>query len=616
MIEFRCPQCGKRYVTHPRFAGKAIRCQVCSAAIVIPSSPAVETSPAAKPGGANAGKGPPEAVRGGRTFPDGIPSIEVVPSSDEEDEPDRARRVRAAFRAAGHSELPREEPAIAGYLARYQKGMNILSALLFWALVLGIVGSVMVIKRRPLMDLWLLCPGLAVTTVLAYSAYQTRTWVNYVIAPLYGFGLLVSLFFFGVLVLSMTKLQAPGMAFVSIACAFLVGLGLNGLILYCSIGNIRCLRHLGKAGIDPGSRVISRGPGVTGKLALIVAILCIPGGVLMRILENAESGRTPERGPDLSTIFPEESNRKQRTQPTGTKGRTVASLSLVDARRGFKTRLIRKESSREPVPAPPPHLFLQVSYDSAVGPLSAYLSPDPRDGKKHPAIVWITGGDCNSIGDVWSVAPPQDDQTASAFRMAGIIMMFPSLRGGNTNPGFKEGFFGEVDDVLSAADHLARQDYVDPARIYLGGHSTGGTLVLLVAACSDRFRAIFSFGPVEDVIMYAASLGKGFLPFDVSDGNELKVRAPAVWLDCIKSPTFVMEGMRQPCNLKSLTTLAANTKNPLIRFLKVRNANHFDILAPANKLIAGKVLNDDGPASRLPITEAELLKAYRGMRAR
>ena len=36
---------------------------------------------------------------------------------------------------------------------------------------------------------------------------------------------------------------------------------------------------------------------------------------------------------------------------------------------------------------------------------------------------------------------------------------------------------------------LAAQPYVDPARIYLGGHSTGGTLALLVAECSETFRA-------------------------------------------------------------------------------------------------------------------------------
>ena len=85
-------------------------------------------------------------------------------------------------------------------------------------------------------------------------------------------------------------------------------------------------------------------------------------------------------------------------------------------------------------------------------------------------------------------------------------MMFPSLRGGNDNPGRKEGFLGEVDDVLAAADFLATVDYVDPRRLYLGGHSTGGTLVLLVAESSDRFRAVFSFGPVDDVSGYGGAV--------------------------------------------------------------------------------------------------------------
>jgi dipeptidyl aminopeptidase/acylaminoacyl peptidase len=60
-------------------------------------------------------------------------------------------------------------------------------------------------------------------------------------------------------------------------------------------------------------------------------------------------------------------------------------------------------------------------------------------------------------------------------------MMFPSLRGGNDNPGRHGGFYGEVDDVLAAHDYLSRQPYVDPKRIYPGGHSTGGTLALLTA---------------------------------------------------------------------------------------------------------------------------------------
>ena len=119
-------------------------------------------------------------------------------------------------------------------------------------------------------------------------------------------------------------------------------------------------------------------------------------------------------------------------------------------------------------------------FDSPAGKLAAYLSEVPDDGTKRPAIVWITGGDCNSIGDLWTEASPDNDRTASAYRKAGVVLMFPSLHGGNDHPGTKEAFLGEVDDILAAALYLARQESVDSNRIYLGGHGTGDTLVLLV----------------------------------------------------------------------------------------------------------------------------------------
>ena len=53
-------------------------------------------------------------------------------------------------------------------------------------------------------------------------------------------------------------------------------------------------------------------------------------------------------------------------------------------------------------------------------------------------------------------------------------MMYPSLRGGNQNPGHVEGLYGEVEDLLAAYDHLAAKDYVDPNRIYVTGLSMGG----------------------------------------------------------------------------------------------------------------------------------------------
>jgi len=137
---------------------------------------------------------------------------------------------------------------------------------------------------------------------------------------------------------------------------------------------------------------------------------------------------------------------------------TAKNVSLTEARRGFKSRLTPRESARQPVPEPPPNVFRLVRYESAPGKLAAYLTPDPADGKKHPAIVWITGGDCKTIDEgVWRDADRSNDQTAAAFRKAGIVMMFPSLRGGNDDPGVNEGFLGEVDDVLAATDYLAGQ---------------------------------------------------------------------------------------------------------------------------------------------------------------
>src|SRR5262249_10536873 len=200
---------------------------------------------------------------------------------------------------------------------------------------------------------------------------------------------------------------------------------------------------------------------------------------------------------------------------------------------------------------------------------AAYRTPAGKDGKRRPAIIWITGGDCNTIGDVWGEAEPKNDQTASAYRKAGIVMMFPALRGGNDNPGVKEGFLGEVDDVLAAAEFLRRQPDVDADRVYLGGHSTGGTLVLLTAECSDRFRAVFSFGPVDDVAGY----GPRYNPFVLSDPNELRVRAPGRWLHCVRVPVFVFEGAGG--NLSSLRAMARSSKNPNLHFYEVKKADHF-----------------------------------------
>ena len=280
--------------------------------------------------------------------------------------------------------------------------------------------------------------------------------------------------------------------------------------------------------------------------------------------------------------------------------------SLAKARKGFQTNLVRKESAKEPLPEPPASVFRIVSYQSPAGKMAAYLSVHSKDGKKRPAIIWITGGDCNTIGDVWSPHQAKNDQTASAYRKAGIVMMFPSLRGGNRNPGVREGFLGEVDDVLAARDWLAKQEEVDPSRIYLGGHSTGGTLALLVSECTDQFRGIFCFGPVHDPSQYDDE----YVPFNAKDSREVMLRAPMFWLHSIKSPTYMIEGKKDGNGL-SLLAMASTAKQDNLQniySLMAANHDHFSVLAPANKLIAAKILADTGAAG-INLTEEEINKA-------
>ena len=282
------------------------------------------------------------------------------------------------------------------------------------------------------------------------------------------------------------------------------------------------------------------------------------------------------------------------------------AASLKDARRGFHTQLAPQKGPKQPLDKAPVALFRTIKYPSPAGELAAYLSPDPKDGAKHPAIIWITGGDCNSIGDVWSPAPHSNDQTAAAYRKAGIVMMFPSLRGGNANPSVKEGFLGEVDDVLAAADFLAKQPYVDPDRIYLGGHSTGGTLAMLVAECSSRFRAVFAFGPVADVGMYGED--SGFLPFRVSDRKEIVLRSPYYWLTSIHSPVWVLEGSEG--NSPSLLLMQKAPHPASVSFIEIKDVGHFATLAPTNALLAKKIVQDTGTKSQLSISAAEVNKLF------
>jgi len=269
----------------------------------------------------------------------------------------------------------------------------------------------------------------------------------------------------------------------------------------------------------------------------------------------------------------------------------MAQDGLTEARRGFQTRLIEERRVERPLDTPPPDIFSLVEYQSPAGTMRAYLSvhTDIEPGDRRPAVVWLTGGFPAARGGkgIWSLASVENDQSASAYRDEGVVMLVPTVRGTAENPGMQESFLGEVDDVLAAAAYLRSLPMVDPDRIILAGHSTGGTLALLVAESTDIFCAVVAFGPVARVTDY----GGRTWPFDASDPEEVRLRSPLYFLEAIRTPTLVVEGER--ANIEDLVLMNEATDNPNIQFVLLKDEDHFTPLAPVNRWLARKIRHSE-----------------------
>lgn len=285
--------------------------------------------------------------------------------------------------------------------------------------------------------------------------------------------------------------------------------------------------------------------------------------------------------------------------------RADAGAGLLAARSGFATSLLDRGSIGDaPAPAPPGELFRRVEFGVDHGVNVAYLTPDPDDGKKHPAVLWAHGGFGGIDSWFWESASRQDDQSARAFRDAGIVLMCPSWRGENDNPGAFELFYGEVDDLLAARAYLEGLEYVDPDRIYVAGHSTGGTLTLLAVTATNRFRAAFSFGGAPDMCRVVDGGGYGNTPFDPESTRECRLRSAIHFVDAIRTPTYYFEGRHSSYagEAERMEALAEQHGAPFTACI-IDGGDHFNILAPLTELVAERIVADTGDEPKIAITE-------------
>jgi dipeptidyl aminopeptidase/acylaminoacyl peptidase len=219
--------------------------------------------------------------------------------------------------------------------------------------------------------------------------------------------------------------------------------------------------------------------------------------------------------------------------PPATAGLELQVADFGQARKEFRTRLVRRGAA----PGTPASLEIPagatvVDYLSGRLCLKAIASPDPGDGARHAAVLFLHGGFGFGV-ESWEMSRP--------YRQAGFVVLTPVLRGENGQAGDFTLFFDEVDDVLAAAETLAGLSYVDPSRIYLAGHSAGGSLALLAALASKRFRAVASFSGDPDQVAHNRGRPE-LVVFDPTDIREFQLRSSVAFANGFQCPARLYYG--------------------------------------------------------------------------
>lgn len=239
------------------------------------------------------------------------------------------------------------------------------------------------------------------------------------------------------------------------------------------------------------------------------------------------------------------------------------------ARRSFQTHLLRKGPSPEKsMPLGTPPGARRVTYaggpDGSIG-LVAWLSEYQPSSTPRPAVLFLHGGNATGDGH-WLLM--------KAYWDAGFVVLLPSFRGENEQSGNYSGFYDETADALAAASYLENLPGVDRDRLFIAGHSNGGTLALL-AAMTKKFRAAAPISAGVNSWRYFHRYSDE-MPFDGSDPKEFIMRSSVCFGPSLKCPTLLLRGSEErpfDADHELLMERVRTAKMPIDRMLLPGNHN-------------------------------------------
>ena len=177
------------------------------------------------------------------------------------------------------------------------------------------------------------------------------------------------------------------------------------------------------------------------------------------------------------------------------------------------------------------------------------LAPASISGK-HPVIVWIHGGPASASLARWP------DERAALLSSMGFFVFLPNPRGSYgqgeafVRANVKDFGGGDLRDILTGLDAIAKEAPVDIERAGVWGWSYGGFMTMWTVTQTQRFKAAVAGAGIANWVSYYGQndIDRWMIPYfgaSVYDDPAVYARsAPINFIKQAKTPTLVVVGER------------------------------------------------------------------------
>lgn len=228
------------------------------------------------------------------------------------------------------------------------------------------------------------------------------------------------------------------------------------------------------------------------------------------------------------------------------------------------------------------------------------LPPNFDAKKKYPALLYCQGGPQSALTQFYSFR-----WNFQVMAAQGYIVVAPNRRGMpghgvEWNEAISKDWGGQVmDDYLSAIDDVAKESYVDKARLGAVGASYGGYSVFYLAGIhNNRFKTLIShcgvfnlqsmYGTTEEVFFTNWDSGGAYWEKNNAAAQKTYTQFnPINNVDKWNTPIFVIQGgidYRVPIGQGQEAFQAAQLRGIKSRFMLFPEENHW-VLKPQNALV-------------------------------